>query len=525
SDAGIMMTSNGTAAHPTWYGLTTSGTMFTNLMAAIQIAFDQAQGGTLRLGGSGNGNGVLEVYDSSNRKIGVLNNTGLELRQRGSDYSVIEDLGVVRYATQSINIRVVEGDFTSTLNWSNGKGLIIKYIDTLNQSYAESNVKSYFGVIPSASKVLFPMYTNGGNYEFLPIFATSTDATQGEVTSFQFRNNGFNYNYSRYSQYYNNYPGSFFTLLDDKPYFICTSNGFEYASAPGKAAFLSLSATSSIIDLRSNKGGARLYVKNGKFDQQNGDVAITDDVSITAALTVSAKTTVAGILNITQYAKLDIDNVLTVKDGIFRVQGGQHGDQFIYVRDDGNMRIKIGQPAASYGCAGFDLNPGTSGGYAVLIGTSSGLSYNNSTVQMASSSSRRYKHDIDYDLTVDRDFHRLLKLRPAEFIFNEDHPLQYHDMKGEKIPGLIAEDVAEIYPSATIHDPDTGEIESWDERRIIPGMLALIQEQHEMIEEQKKQLARQQMQLNEMQSQINELIELVKAAQDRADSAYRLACI
>ena len=143
---------------------------------------------------------------------------------------------------------------------------------------------------------------------------------------------------------------------------------------------------------------------------------------------------------------------------------------------------------------------------------------------MASSSSRRYKHDIDYGLTDDRDHHRLLKLRPAEFIFNEDHPLQYHDMKGEKIPGLIAED-AEIYPSATIHDPDTGEIESWDERRIIPGMLALIQEQHETIEEQKKQLNRQQMQLNEMQSQINELIELVKAAQDRADSAYRLACI
>lgn len=527
ADTGIMMTSNGTADHPTWYGLTTSGTMFANLIAAIQIGFDQARGGTLTLGGAGNGNGVLEVYDSSNRKIGILNNTGLELRQRGSSYSVIEDLGNINYATQTITVDTVGGRFTNTLDWASAKGLVLKYIDTINQAYSEGDIKSYFGIIPRSSSVLLPMFTTGTVFEFTPTFASRTDATQGEVTSLQFRNNGFNYNYTRYAEFYDNANISWewFTVLNDKPFFICTSNGLRYASSLQKEAFLYLSKTSSTVELYSNKGGARLYVKSGKFDQQNADVTVTKDVSITAALTVSAKTTVAGILNITQYGKLDIDNYLTVKDGIFRVQGSYHGDQFIYVRDDGNMRIQIGNPVASYGCAGFDLNPGTSGGYAILIGTPSGLSYNQSTVQMASSSSRRYKHDIAYDLTGDRDFHRLLKLRPAEFIFNDDHPLQYHDMKGEKIPGLIAEDVAEIYPSATIHDPDTGEIESWDERRIIPGMLALIQEQHETIEEQKKQLNRQQMQLNEMQGQINELIELVKAAQDRADSAYRLACI
>ena len=55
------------------------------------------------------------------------------------------------------------------------------------------------------------------------------------------------------------------------------------------------------------------------------------------------------------------------------------------------------------------------------------------------------------------------------------------------MPGFIAEDVAEIYPSAVIHSD--GEIESWDERRIIPGMLSLIQEQDKEIKELKAEIA------------------------------------
>ena len=55
-------------------------------------------------------------------------------------------------------------------------------------------------------------------------------------------------------------------------------------------------------------------------------------------------------------------------------------------------------------------------------------------------------------------------------------------MRGQTIPGIIAEDVEEIYPAATIHDTE-GRVESWDERRLIPSMLALIQEQDKKIKE------------------------------------------
>ena len=112
---------------------------------------------------------------------------------------------------------------------------------------------------------------------------------------------------------------------------------------------------------------------------------------------------------------------------------------------------------------------------------SSSATIDGNTIAYASSSSKRYKHDINKSLTGDRDQRNLLKLPVAEFVFNDDHHAQYADMKGKIIPGIIAEDVEEIYPSAVIHN-ERGEVESWDERRIIPGMLALIQEQQRTIE-------------------------------------------
>lgn len=106
-------------------------------------------------------------------------------------------------------------------------------------------------------------------------------------------------------------------------------------------------------------------------------------------------------------------------------------------------------------------------------------SVNGRALAFASSSSKRYKHDVS-PLDDERDPHKLLDLEPKQFVYNEGHPLQYADMEGQTLPGFIAEDVERVYPSAVIRDPD-GNVESWDERRIIPGMLALIQEQEKRI--------------------------------------------
>jgi hypothetical protein len=130
------------------------------------------------------------------------------------------------------------------------------------------------------------------------------------------------------------------------------------------------------------------------------------------------------------------------------------------------------------------------GSNSVLRGWgSTGLYYNNNKVAYTSSSSRRYKHSIRPIESADLDPHKLLDLPIVQFEWNEDHPLQYEDMKGQTIPGIIAEDVEEVYPAATIHDPE-GRVESWDERRLIPGMLALIQEQDKKIKELEARLAK-----------------------------------
>lgn len=108
--------------------------------------------------------------------------------------------------------------------------------------------------------------------------------------------------------------------------------------------------------------------------------------------------------------------------------------------------------------------------------------------KITTSSSRRYKHNIQLITSDELDPHKLLSLKVVQYVYNNGKE-QYQDTRGKTLPGFIAEDVAEIYPSAVIHD-NKGKIESWDERRIIPGMLALIQEQHKTIEDLKTRLAK-----------------------------------
>jgi endosialidase-like protein len=90
-------------------------------------------------------------------------------------------------------------------------------------------------------------------------------------------------------------------------------------------------------------------------------------------------------------------------------------------------------------------------------------------------SSRRYKYDIvDMDRTTDD----LMQLRPVTFRYlsqGANAPLQY---------GLIAEEVAEIYPELVMRNKD-GEVEAVAYQFLAPMLLNEVQRQHRTIEEQK----------------------------------------
>ena len=57
-------------------GFDSNGNVVLNMLSVIGINFNWARGGTLTLGGEGNGNGVLDIRDESNRQIGKINKDG-----------------------------------------------------------------------------------------------------------------------------------------------------------------------------------------------------------------------------------------------------------------------------------------------------------------------------------------------------------------------------------------------------------------------------------------------------------------
>lgn len=107
----------------------------------------------------------------------------------------------------------------------------------------------------------------------------------------------------------------------------------------------------------------------------------------------------------------------------------------------------------------------TVGAYRYLAQSSDGH-----TVQRTSSS-RRYKHDID-DLTVDPV--ALLGLRPRQFRYNNDLA-EVHDPGQALLGGFIAEEVADVFPIGAMRDHETGVVEDISERALLAGAFALIQ--------------------------------------------------
>lgn len=103
------------------------------------------------------------------------------------------------------------------------------------------------------------------------------------------------------------------------------------------------------------------------------------------------------------------------------------------------------------------------------------------------SSSERYKEEIK-DI---EDFNAsdLYDVHVRQFKYKKDWLEKDDEKQGMFIPGLIAEEVEEAIPIATIHNAK-GQTENWDERILLPLMLKLLQDQHKEIELLKEKVAR-----------------------------------
>ena len=113
----------------------------------------------------------------------------------------------------------------------------------------------------------------------------------------------------------------------------------------------------------------------------------------------------------------------------------------------------------------------------------------------ASSSSRRFKHDITSDISSELDPHHLYDIDVVQYKYNDDY-LDKNDQRYQQdVIGFIAEDILDKYPIAAdleektelttveLKDPRPTD---WNFRFIVPPMLKLIQEQNERIEKLEK---------------------------------------
>jgi hypothetical protein len=109
------------------------------------------------------------------------------------------------------------------------------------------------------------------------------------------------------------------------------------------------------------------------------------------------------------------------------------------------------------------------------------MSSTNGLTRRSTASSQRYKQDIvDIRTIEDLDPKKLLNLPVRAFRYKSDYLDSADDRSGTLIPGFIAEEVAAAYSVAA--DQVEGVIESWNDRYVIPGLLALIQDLYTKVE-------------------------------------------
>lgn len=385
STVGIVVTANGTAQTPTWYGLRVNGDMITRIMNTVGINFDWGTGGTLKLGGANNTNGLLQVYNANNQKIGEWDNDGAD----------------------------ITGKFTNTGKYS---------------VYNHSNTSQIVGETELGVKI------------------------QG--TTINFLQDGVSI--AKLACYLENSAGNI-KIYDN--------------SIP--AMYFNVANSLSIRTVYKDSGVTKTAIPLIVYDNQvNIPSLLSRSIDCTQTLTTR---------DLKVYHNLISENVYFSENGYMShsIQGelGAANEKEVTIYGDYiELHPKNMSDATVQGWQIATINP----------------------------SSIRYKHDIKPIENKTLDPHRLLDLQVVQFKWNEGLYLPYKDMEDKDIPGIIAEDVEKIYPSATIHNKE-GEVESWDERRILPGMLALIQEQHKRLDEQQKEIESLKKQVNELMDAVRKL--------------------
>lgn len=117
---GLAVSNNGGSTYNS--GWDSSGNLVMNMLSVVGIKFDWATGGTLTLGGSGNGNGVCNVKNSNGATLVTLDNKGITLSNGMKiSYNSLSDTPSIPTTSDITNI-TNNAISTATINASNING-------------------------------------------------------------------------------------------------------------------------------------------------------------------------------------------------------------------------------------------------------------------------------------------------------------------------------------------------------------------------------------------------------------------
>ena len=260
--------------------------------------------------------------------------------------------------------------------------------------------------------------------------------------------------------------------------------------------------TLSAIEISAGSGGSQFHVSPSGYMSAQGvyiQGTITADTGIFRGSLYSSLGTIAGWqLNNDSFSNNAADTFLYANpgsDGLFISSIGRGIMRRLQL--NGSSGTTLGSNTLAVGGTASIDSDATIAGNIRSVGTAStttsstaNMYINSSSGLMARStaSSQRYKHDIANLTDVpELDPKALYELPVRAFRFNQDYLPETDDRSDVLVPGFIAEEVDAIYPAAV--DYSNGQVETWNDRMLVPGLLALIQDLNNRVKELEAKLS------------------------------------
>jgi hypothetical protein len=175
---------------------------------------------------------------------------------------------------------------------------------------------------------------------------------------------------------------------------------------------------------------------------------------------------------------------------------GSLGCTSLFCNESNTIRIggnNNGPQTATY-IAGIYSSTGIPGPFKAVCVDNTGLLYGTNPLTNCMVSSRRFKDQI---VDMGDSTNKLFQLRPVTFFYKP----QYDDGSHSLQYGLIAEEVAKVYPEMVVYDKD-GQPSGVKYQMLAPMLLSELQKQHTIVGTQQDEL---QTQLQQIKAQRHEI--------------------